>query len=273
MAVAREAEQLGFDSAWTVDHLFGFRADNATGYASSFEAYGVLAALAASTTRIRLGTLVLCALLRNPALCAKMFSTLDVISNGRMELGIGAGWKRDELEAYGYRFPSLQERLDGLRDQLEIISRMLDAPSPPGATYSGRTANVLKAVNLPGPVQKPRLPIMVGGNGPNVTWRLAALYADELNLDNLSPDDVASSLPVIRERCVEIGRDPDTLRISVALWWDGRESGAGRKNDLARYRAAGIARVMVAVRNAASRDDVLLKLAVDADAAGIELSQ
>jgi alkanesulfonate monooxygenase SsuD/methylene tetrahydromethanopterin reductase-like flavin-dependent oxidoreductase (luciferase family) len=270
--VTRQAEDLGFDSAWMVDHFYGLRDVSITEYLPGFEACIALAGLAACTTRIRLGTLVLCAPLRNPALIAKMFSTLDGISGGRMDLGIGAGWKRDELEAYGYLFPSTRERLDGLKDQLEIITRMFETPSPPGASYEGPTAKVVEAVNLPGPVQQPRLPIMVGGNGPKVTWRLAARYADELNLDNLSPDEVAAALPVIRERCREIGRSAETLRVSVTRWFNGVEPGTEAQAEFAAYRKLGLARVMVPVRSAVSDAQVLTRLASAAKAAGLELS-
>ena len=102
-----------------------------------------------------------------------------------------------------------------LRDQLEVISAML---GPGHATYHGAHSHVEDAVNDPRGMQTPRIPIMVGGNGPNVTWRLAARYADELNLDGLTPVELRGALPVIRDRCCEVGRDPDTLRISVNIF-------------------------------------------------------
>jgi len=274
VSVTRQAEELGFDSAWMVDHFYGLRDVSITEYFPVFEACIALAGLAALTKRIRLGTLVLCSPLRNPALVAKMFCTLDAISNGRIDLGIGAGWKRDELEAYGYPFRPIRNRLDGLKDQLEIISRMFATPGPPGASYSGPTAHVEEAVNLPGPVHEPRLPIMVGGNGQNVTWRLAARYADELNLDNLSPSELASAMPIIRQRCEEIGRDPDTLRVSVVRWWTGTEPGpsAELQAELAAYRELGLARVVVPVRKLASSEAVLVRLAADARSAGLTLT-
>ena len=176
---------------------------------------------------MRLGHIVICTAFRNPALTAKMISTLDVISGGRMELGIGAGWKRDEWLAYGYGFPETRERLAMLADHLEVITRMLQGGRSDHATYEGTYASVRDAINVPKPLQQPRVPIMVGGNGPQVTWRLAARHADELNLDGMSPDELAEVLPVIRSRCEEIGRDPDTLRISVHLW-SGRDSASRR---------------------------------------------
>ena len=108
-----------------------------------------------------------------------------------MDLGIGAGWKRDEWLAYGYGFPETKERLARLGDDLEVITRMLAGDRHSHATYEGKYSSVRDAINVPKPIQKPRVPIMVGGNGPNVTWRLAARHADELNLDGMRPDEVS----------------------------------------------------------------------------------
>ncbi len=142
------------------------------------------------TDRVRLGHIVTCTAFRNPALTAKMISTMDSISGGRMELGIGAGWKRDEWLAYGYGFPETKERLARLADDLGVITAMLAGDRHQHATYEGRLARVEDAINVPKPIQQPRVPIMVGGNGPNVTWRLAARHADELNLDGMTPAEV-----------------------------------------------------------------------------------
>jgi alkanesulfonate monooxygenase SsuD/methylene tetrahydromethanopterin reductase-like flavin-dependent oxidoreductase (luciferase family) len=244
----------------------------------TFESCSSLAALAALTTRVRLGHIVLCTAFRNPALTAKILSTLDVISGGRMELGIGAGWKRDEWLAYGYGFPPTRERLAMLGDHLEIITRMLEGGPSDHATFEGRHAHVRGAINVPKPIQRPRIPIMVGGNGPDVTWRLAARHADELNVDGMSPDELARALPVIRSRCEEIGRDPDSLRISVHLWWgrvaeEGRGApGTGRIEELARFRELGVHRVMELVPESATSDEVLERYAEDARAAGVVLA-
>jgi alkanesulfonate monooxygenase SsuD/methylene tetrahydromethanopterin reductase-like flavin-dependent oxidoreductase (luciferase family) len=191
----------------------------------------------------------------------------DTISAGRFELGLGAGWKQDEWVAYGYGFPSLHDRLGALRDTLEILTRML----VPGeiATYEGPYAHVEGAINLPRGLQVPRIPILVGGNGPEVTWRLAARYADELNLDGPGPDEVAGMLPVIRSRCEEIGRDPSSLRVSVHMWSDDTgQSGSLRVDRLAAYRELGIARVTGFIHASATSDDALEAFAADAVAAG-----
>ena len=239
--IARQAEDAGFESLWLYDH---FQVDPPLIDAPIFEPMVELAGLAMVTDRARLGHLVLAAAYRNAGLTAKMISTLDVLAGGRVELGIGAGWKEDEWLAYGYGFPPARERLAILEDHLEIITRML---SPGRATYAGIHAHVIDAIHEPVGLQEPRIPILVGGNGPKVTWRLAARFADELNLDALEPAAVAAALPVIRERCDEVGRDPSTLAISVHLWGAslGVAAGAARVERLREYAELGVARVMV----------------------------
>jgi F420-dependent oxidoreductase-like protein len=266
VAVAHEAEALGFDSLWLFDH---FQTEPVPTDEITFEAFVGLSALAVETVRVRLGHLVLCAGYRNPALVAKMISTLDVVSGGRAELALGAGWKEDEYTAYGFGFPPLRERMALLEDTLEITTRML---APGRSTYEGTQASVRDAINVPRGVQSPRIPVMVGGNGPNRTWRLAARFADELNLDWLSPDEVRDARPVIASRCTEIGRDPATLRLSVNIGrtQSGTE-GATRVALLRAYADAGVDRVMTLIRAAADDDGALARFAEDCLAAGCEL--
>lgn len=269
--VTRQAERIGAESIWLFDH---FTTTPRPTDELTFESFTSLSALAALTERVRLGHVVLCNGFRNPALTAKMASTLDTISGGRFELGIGAGWKRDEWNAYGYGFPDTRVRLAMLHDALEVISRMLEPGRTTRATYEGEHHSVRGAINLPKPIQPTGMPIMVGGNGPNVTWRLAARYADELNLDGMSPDDVRDALPTIRSRCEEIDRDPESLAVSVHVWSgmpEWREPGERRRELLAAYAAAGVTRVIGLLRATASSDDALEQLAVDARAAGVEL--
>ena len=267
VAVARQAERLGFESVWVFDH---FQTVPDPTDELTFESFTTLAALAASTRRVRLGHVVICTAFRNPALTAKMIGTLDVISGGRMELGIGAGWKEDEWLAYGYGFPETKTRLAMLGDHLEVITRML---GPDHATFAGTYASVTDAINVPRGLQQPRVPIMVGGNGPKVTWRLAARHADELNLDWLTPDEVREAQPVIASRCEEIGRDPASLRLSVNIGRDTiKVAGPARVELLAGYREVGVARVMTLLQESAASDSALEMLAEDARAAGCSLS-
>lgn len=268
--VATQADRLGFESIWMYDHFHTIPrpTDEIT-----FESFTSLSALAALTSRVRLGHIVICTAFRNPALTAKMISTMDSISGGRVDLGIGAGWKRDEWLAYGYGFPETKERLARLDDDLGVITAMLEGDRHQHATFQGSYAHVTDARNVPKPIQQPRTPIMVGGNGPNVTWRLAARYADELNLDGMSPGEVAEALPVVRSRCEEIGREPSTLALSVHIWSETfKVAGASRVDLLAAYREVGVSRVMGIDRTSTTNDEALEAIAQDARAAGVELA-
>jgi F420-dependent oxidoreductase-like protein len=265
--LAAQAEALGFESVWVFDH---FHTTPRSTLDITFESFSTLAALAVETRRVRLGHVVLCAAYRNPALTGKMISTLDVISGGRMELGIGAGWKRDEWRAYGYGFPSARERLAILKDQLEVITAMTRAER---ASYGGTHHSIDGAINVPQPLQ-PRMPIMVGGNGPNVTWRLAARYADELNLDGMSPAEVTEAMRTIRARCEEIDRDPASLRVSVHVWWESLQGAGKQRADMVgEYARAGVSRVIALLRDSVDSDEALPKWADDARAGGATLEQ
>jgi alkanesulfonate monooxygenase SsuD/methylene tetrahydromethanopterin reductase-like flavin-dependent oxidoreductase (luciferase family) len=198
---------------------------------------------------------------------------MDSISGGRMELGIGAGWKRDEWLAYGYGFPETKQRLATLADHLEVITRMLAPGKSTHATYEGKYAHVRDAINVPKPVQQPRVPIMVGGNGRNVTWRLAARHADELNVDGMAPDDIIEALPVIRQRCEEIGRDPGSLKVSCHVWSELIAGEGQRRVDrLAAYGETGISRIQTLLRASATSDEALESFAADIRSAGLELA-
>ena len=254
--VARWAERRGFESLWVYDHM---QVDPPPEEAPIFEPVVELSAVAMATNRARLGHLVLAAAYRNPGLTAKAISTIDVISGGRAVLGIGAGWKEDEWLAYGYGFPPAGERLAILADHLEIISRML---GPGRATWEGTHAHVRDAIHEPKGLQEPRVPILVGGNGPNVTWRLAARFADELNLDALTPGQVEAALPVIASRCTEIERDPTSLAVSIHIWGEAdARPGPERRQRLRDYAGLGLSRAIVqgfaAVRDEHALDDLV----------------
>jgi F420-dependent oxidoreductase-like protein len=272
VAVAQQADRLGFDSVWLYDH---FHTVPVPAHEIVFEPFTSLSALAALTRRVRIGHIVICTGFRNPALTAKMISTLDTISGGRAELGIGAGWKREEWVAYGYPFPSTRERLAILADHLEVITRMLEGDERDRASYTGRYARVAGAINVPKPIQRPRVPIMVGGNGPNVTWRLAARFADELNLDGMTPEEVADALPVIRARCEETGRDPATLRVSVHTWYQSpgvSTPGQARVDLYAAYRELGVDRVQSYIEGLVDGPEAAEAFAQDVVAAGATLA-
>jgi F420-dependent oxidoreductase-like protein len=264
--IAEAAERLGFESIWAFDHFHTVPepTDELT-----FESFTFLTALSQRTDRVRLGHIVMSAGFRNPALVAKMIATLDVLSGGRAQVGIGAGWKRDEWDAYGYGFPETKVRIDGLRDALGVLTAML---GPGRATYEGEHASVRDAINEPRGLQEPRIPIMVGGNGPERTWRLAARYADELNIDAMYPDDLRDAMPVIRARCEEIGRDPASLKVSVHVWWEHAvQAGTERAERFAAYRELGVHRIQCLVRDSVRSDEALESFASDCSAAGISL--
>jgi F420-dependent oxidoreductase-like protein len=267
LELARDAEALGFESEWVFDHFHTVPdvLDEIT-----FESFTTLTAMAGVTSRVRLGHMVVCNGFRNPALVAKLASTLDVASAGRFELGIGAGWKEDEWLAYGYGFPSTHERLAALHDSLEVITRML---APGRATYHGRHARVVDAVNVPKGIQQPRPPIIVGGNGQEVTWRLAARFADELNLVFVSPEKVVDDLPLIRSRCEEIGRDPATLKVSLySRDEDIEHAGQERVDFIGRCAAAGLSRLVSFPTRYGPTAETQALFAEDCRAAGIQLA-
>jgi alkanesulfonate monooxygenase SsuD/methylene tetrahydromethanopterin reductase-like flavin-dependent oxidoreductase (luciferase family) len=185
--------------------------------------------------------MVICTGFRNPALTAKLSSTIDVISEGRFELGIGAGWKEDEWKAYGYGFPTIGERMGALGDHLEVITRML---GPGRATYEGQYAHVRGAVNVPKGIQA-HIPIIIGGNGERVTAGYAVKFGDELNFVYIDPDEIVTRMVKVRARCEAEGRDPATLRFSLYIRDEQvRDPGQARVDLLGRLAAIGLDRVV-----------------------------
>ena len=205
--VAKTAERLGFDSIWLFDH---FHTYHRPVLETTFECWTSTAALARDTSRIRVGQMVTCNGYRNPALLAKMASTVDVLSHGRLDFGIGAGWYQHEFDAYGYTFPPVPERLRMLEESLQVIRAMWTEPY---ASFAGEYYRIAGAINEPKGVQQPHPPIWVGGSGERVTLRLAAQYGDATNfgghLDDL--DWYRHKFGVIRGHCNAIGRDADEL--------------------------------------------------------------
>jgi F420-dependent oxidoreductase-like protein len=264
--LARNAESLGFESLWVFDHFHTVPepTDEIT-----FEGFSVLAALAMATERVRLGHMVVCTGFRNPALTAKLSSTIDVISGGRFELGIGAGWKEEEWRAYGYGFPTLGERMAALGDHLEVIRAMF---GPGRASYEGRYAHVRGAINVPKGLQQPRIPIIVGGNGQRVTAGLAIRFADELNYVFLSPVEVAERIGAVRARCETEGRDPATLRFSLYTRDEQmREAGRARTDVLGELASVGLDRIVCFPTRWSPTVEAQEAFAEDCRAAGLTL--
>jgi F420-dependent oxidoreductase-like protein len=201
--VAQAAESSGFDAFFLMDHV---QQIGGVGRPEDpmLEPYTLLGAVAARTSRIKLGALVTSVVYRNPALLAKMATTLDVISQGRAILGLGAGWYEDEARRYGYPWPAVRERFERLEDALRICRAMF---SQERSTVEGRHHQVQDALNVPRPIQPGGPKILVGGGGERRTLRLAAQYADACNIFG-SIDDVRHKMGVLDQHCREIGRDP-----------------------------------------------------------------
>jgi probable F420-dependent oxidoreductase len=215
---AELAERLGFDSVWISDHFFytfaRYGGDERP--LGSLEALTAIAGVAAVTERVRLGSLVLCAPFRHPAILAKMATTIDAISGGRLDLGLGAGWLREEFSAFGYEFGTAGERFARLEDTLRALGALF--ADEPG-TLALRDLRLRDARVLPGPVQKPHPPIWLGGKGGDRLLGLAARYADGWNtVWRRSVTDYRSNLDGVRRACDAIGRDPATFRLSLGMY-------------------------------------------------------
>lgn len=204
--LASAAESSGFDSLWVMDHYWQLPPLGGPTQ-PMLEAYTLLGALAARTRRVNLGTLVTGVTYRNPALLAKMITTLDVISGGRAVLGIGAAWYEEEHVGLGFDFPPVRERMERLEEALQICRAMFTDDSP---SFTGKHYRIEKALNVPRPIH-PRGPrIMVGGSGEKKTLRLVARYADLCNIHG-SPPTVRRLLDVLHAHCAAVGRDPSEI--------------------------------------------------------------
>jgi F420-dependent oxidoreductase-like protein len=227
-AVVRACEQAGLDSVWMPDHFVFQDADEPEKEVPVIECFVALGALAASTSRIRLGELVVGVPYRNPALLAKMCATLDVISHGRSIVGLGAAWHEPEFVAYGWPFPSVRERMEMLEEAVQVVDRMLTQRP---ANFAGKHYRVEQAYNDPMPVQHPRPPIIIGGSGEQVTLRLVAQYADMCNLFG-DPPTVVRKLEVLRRHCAAAGRPFEVITrtnfADILIARDERELAAKR---------------------------------------------
>ncbi|GHO42166.1 LLM class F420-dependent oxidoreductase [Ktedonospora formicarum] len=202
--VAKAADETGYEAAWLVDH---FHTIPQPSQEVTFECWMSLAALARDTKRIRVGQIVTCNSYRNPALLAKMASTLDVLSHGRLNFGIGAGWYEHEYRAYGYPFPEAPERLRQLREALQVILAMWTQEE---ATFEGKYYQVRGAINQPKGVQTPHIPILIGGGGEKVTLKLVAQYGDACNVSG-DLKTIEHKLAVLKQHCENVGRDYSSI--------------------------------------------------------------
>lgn len=251
--VAQTSEELGFDSVWLCDHFLTLEPDtyakdagidrsSSSGAACRndsetsmplLECWTALSALSRDTRRLRLGTSVLCNSYRLPSVLAKMAATLDVISGGRLDLGLGAGWFEREYRAYGIPFPTTSVRIVQLDEGLEIIRRMWTEPA---ATFRGLHYVIEGAVCDPPPVQRPHPPLWVGGEGDKI-HRVAARAANGVNVRWWSAERMRARMPFLDAACRGFGRDPATLERSVTLLLAPRRGSAAAQALRERFAA------------------------------------
>jgi F420-dependent oxidoreductase-like protein len=239
--VAIAAEELGFDGFFRSDHYL--KMGSVSGQPGPTDAWATLAALAVETSRIRLGTLVTAATFRLPGPLAIAVAQVDEMSGGRVEFGLGAGWFEGEHTAYGIPFPPLKERFDRMEEQLAIITGLWSTPADATFSYDGAYYQLSESPALPKPVQRPKIPVIIGGGGPRRTPAMAAKYADEFNAAFRTLEDTASVFGRVRDACAEAGRDPASIVFSAAhLTCCGKDEA-----ELAR-RAAAIGRGLPELR-------------------------
>ena len=242
LAIAQAAEAEGFDGFFRSDHLTRFDQDDPG--PGPTESWITLAGIARETDRIRLGTLVTSMTFRFPGMLAITAAQVDVMSAGRVELGLGAGWFDPEHDAHGIPFPPLRERFEMLEEQLRIILGMWATPKDERFSFDGAHYHLVDSPGLPKPAQQPHPPIIIGGAGPKRTPMLAARYADEFNVPFHSVADFSKAIGRVKRACEDAGRDPSSLLCSAAVNVDIRANSADRVVDeLAQFREAGAQRL------------------------------
>jgi F420-dependent oxidoreductase-like protein len=203
-----------FESAWNWDHFYPLTGD-LTG--PNLEGWTMLAAMAEATNRIRVGCQVSGMIYRHPAVLANMAATVDIICDGRLELGVGAGWNQLECDAYGIELPPLRERFDRFDEGVEAMISLLSNTT---TTFDGRYVTLTEARCEPKPVQRPHPPVVIGGRGKTRTLRTAARWAQQWNAITSDPGDWTSLKQTLVEHCAELGRDPREITCSVNVRLD-----------------------------------------------------
>jgi F420-dependent oxidoreductase-like protein len=207
--IAVLAEDLGFDSVWVYDH---FHNVPKPAQEAVFECWTTIAAISQRTSRIRLGQMVGCNSYRNPGLLAKITSTVDVISDGRLDWGIGAGWYESEYKGYGYEFAKPSDRIGMLRETVEIVKSMWTNAE---TNYDGKYYKMSRANCDPKPLQQPTPPVWIGGGGEQLTLRVVAQHADVSNFGS-SLEEFTHKRSILQEHCKVVGRDEDTIRKTIS---------------------------------------------------------
>ena len=240
-ALWRLADEAGFDSCWVMDHFatLGPRDDGPI-----FETWTMLAAMAQLTTHTRIGCAVVGNTYRHPAILAKMAVTVDHLSHGRLEFGLGAGWAENEHEMLGLEFGSRSDRADRLEESVQVIRALWTQPR---TTFEGQHYQLREAVAEPKPVQQPYPPIWIGGSGPKRTLRITAQYADVWNAAGGSPEEVAASSAILDQHCADVGRDPGQIRRSVQVGV-GEEDMSQIRSTIGAYVQVGVTDFLLITR-------------------------
>lgn len=214
LAVWKEADGIDvFESGWTFDHFYPIFGGDSSG--PCLEGWTTLTALAQATTRLRLGTLVTGIHYRHPAVLANIAAALDIISNGRLELGIGAGWNEEESGAYGIELGSIKERFDRFEEACEVLTSLLSQET---TDFDGKYYQLKGARNEPKGPQRPHPPICIGGSGEKRTLRITARYAQHWNFVGGTPEEFARKRDVLGAHCADIGRDRSEITLSAHLF-------------------------------------------------------
>lgn len=251
---AREADRLGYDSIWLFDH---FHTVPTPELETTFECFTSLAGLARDTQRIRLGQMATCNGYRNPALLAKMGSTIDVMSHGRFILGFGAGWYEHEYRAYGYGYPDTRERMARFREATEIIHKMWTEEYP---ELTGKYYAIERPINEPRGVQKPHPPLWIAGGGEQVTLKLVARWGDGCNFGGGDPDSIRRKLEVLHRHCDDLGRDFDEIARSTSVYLHQVESEATAESETAQARGSMTLAEYRNVRFVGTREQIIERL-------------
>jgi F420-dependent oxidoreductase-like protein len=223
-----------FESAWTWDHFYPLSGDLA---GPNFEGWTMLAAMAQATRRIRLGCQVAGMIYRHPAVLANMAATIDVIAEGRLDIGIGAGWNQQECDAYGIELPPLRERFDLFDEGVQVIIGLLSQET---TTFEGKYFKLTDALCEPKAVQRPHPPIVIGGRGPRRTLRAVALWAQQWNAIVRSPADWTALKEILLVRCDEVGRNPAEIVCSVNVVVDPDTGIGPAVEKVAGFKEAGV---------------------------------
>lgn len=243
LALWRAADDIDiFESGWTFDHFYPIEGDPA---GPCLDGWTTLTALAQATSRLRLGTLVTGIHYRHPAVLANMASALDIISGGRLELGIGAGWNELESGAYGIELGTVKQRMDRFEEACEVLVSLLSKDT---TDFDGQYYHLEQARNEPKGPQRPHPPICMGGSGEKRTLRITARYADHWNFVLGTPAEFARKREVLAAHCADIGRDPREITLSAQLWLNAEHDFAALTDEIAAYGREGLDLAIVYLR-------------------------